>query len=265
MYVTGSDDIAEFARSERIRSTFRWRDRGPEPCPTGPVRSPARRRARTRTRRTPGHAHRDARLGIDVRRLERRRLFGDRHLPGDDERRHDRDRHFHVDRAHPPPDRPTPVLTGAPTAVTDGGAGFSGSVNPDGLADHRVLPVRPRQEIQPGGRVRPELHRADATAGRRLGLHHPRSGAGDGHWARAQRALSRAARRDQQRRYDVRAGRDVHDRDGADARPSDPRPDVQHRAHVRARARLHPRPSGAADRSSPRSRRACRSTPCTAR
>ena len=28
---------------------------------------------------------------------------------------------------------PTPVLTGAPAAVTDGGAGFSGSVNPEGL------------------------------------------------------------------------------------------------------------------------------------
>ena len=28
---------------------------------------------------------------------------------------------------------PTPVLTAAPTAVTDGGAGFSGSVNPEGL------------------------------------------------------------------------------------------------------------------------------------
>jgi 6-phosphogluconolactonase (cycloisomerase 2 family) len=32
------------------------------------------------------------------------------------------------------PGSPTPVLTGAPSAVTDGGAGFSGSVNPDGLA-----------------------------------------------------------------------------------------------------------------------------------
>jgi len=35
--------------------------------------------------------------------------------------------------AAPSPGSPTPVLTGAPTAVTDGGAGFSGSVNPDGL------------------------------------------------------------------------------------------------------------------------------------
>jgi DNA-binding beta-propeller fold protein YncE len=34
----------------------------------------------------------------------------------------------------PTPGSPTPVLTGAPAAVTDGGAGFSGSVNPDGLA-----------------------------------------------------------------------------------------------------------------------------------
>ncbi|HTT31890.1 MAG TPA: beta-propeller fold lactonase family protein [Solirubrobacteraceae bacterium] len=33
-----------------------------------------------------------------------------------------------------PPGSPTPVLTAAPTAVTDGGAGFSGSVNPEGLA-----------------------------------------------------------------------------------------------------------------------------------
>ncbi len=32
------------------------------------------------------------------------------------------------------PGSPTPVLTGAPSAVTDGGAGFSGSVNPEGLA-----------------------------------------------------------------------------------------------------------------------------------
>jgi Divergent InlB B-repeat domain/Lactonase, 7-bladed beta-propeller len=32
------------------------------------------------------------------------------------------------------PGSPTPVLTGTPTAVTDGGAGFSGSVNPDGLS-----------------------------------------------------------------------------------------------------------------------------------
>ena len=36
--------------------------------------------------------------------------------------------------APPTPGAPTPVLTGAPSAVTDGGAGFSGSVNPDGLA-----------------------------------------------------------------------------------------------------------------------------------
>ena len=35
--------------------------------------------------------------------------------------------------AAPTPGSPTPVLTGAPSAVTDGGAGFSGSVNPDGL------------------------------------------------------------------------------------------------------------------------------------
>ena len=33
----------------------------------------------------------------------------------------------------PAPGSPTPVVTSAPTAVTDGGAGFSGSVNPDGL------------------------------------------------------------------------------------------------------------------------------------
>jgi hypothetical protein len=36
--------------------------------------------------------------------------------------------------APPTPGSPTPVLTGAPSAVTDGGAGFFGSVNPDGLA-----------------------------------------------------------------------------------------------------------------------------------
>jgi len=36
--------------------------------------------------------------------------------------------------AAPSPGSPTPVLTGAPAAVSDGGAGFSGSVNPDGLA-----------------------------------------------------------------------------------------------------------------------------------
>ena len=36
--------------------------------------------------------------------------------------------------ATPTPGSPTPVLTGAPTAVTDGGAGFAGSVNPDGFA-----------------------------------------------------------------------------------------------------------------------------------
>jgi len=35
--------------------------------------------------------------------------------------------------AAPSPGSPTPVLTGAPAAVTDGGAGFSGSVNPEGL------------------------------------------------------------------------------------------------------------------------------------
>jgi DNA-binding beta-propeller fold protein YncE len=32
------------------------------------------------------------------------------------------------------PGSPTPVVTGAPSAVTDGGAGFSGSVNPEGLS-----------------------------------------------------------------------------------------------------------------------------------
>jgi DNA-binding beta-propeller fold protein YncE len=35
--------------------------------------------------------------------------------------------------ATPTPGQPTPVVTGAPTAVTDAGAGFSGSVNPEGL------------------------------------------------------------------------------------------------------------------------------------
>ena len=35
--------------------------------------------------------------------------------------------------AAPTPGSPTPVVTGAPAAVTDAGAGFSGSVNPDGL------------------------------------------------------------------------------------------------------------------------------------
>ncbi len=35
--------------------------------------------------------------------------------------------------APPTAGSPTPVLTGAPAAVTDGGAGFSGSVNPEGL------------------------------------------------------------------------------------------------------------------------------------
>ena len=36
--------------------------------------------------------------------------------------------------APPTAGAPTPVLTGAPSAVTDSGAGFQGSVNPDGLA-----------------------------------------------------------------------------------------------------------------------------------
>jgi hypothetical protein len=36
--------------------------------------------------------------------------------------------------ATPTPGAPQPVLTGAPTAVTDSGAGFQGSVNPEGLA-----------------------------------------------------------------------------------------------------------------------------------
>ena len=35
--------------------------------------------------------------------------------------------------APPSPEAPTPVLTGAPTTVTDSAAGFSGSVNPEGL------------------------------------------------------------------------------------------------------------------------------------
>jgi Divergent InlB B-repeat domain len=35
--------------------------------------------------------------------------------------------------AAPTPGAPTPVLTSAPTAITDGGAGFLGSVNPEGL------------------------------------------------------------------------------------------------------------------------------------
>jgi hypothetical protein len=40
---------------------------------------------------------------------------------------------FNSAPAQPTPGSPTPVLTGAPGAVTDAGAGFSGSVNPDGL------------------------------------------------------------------------------------------------------------------------------------
>ena len=40
---------------------------------------------------------------------------------------------FNLVPAQQNPGSPTPVLTGAPAAVTDAGAGFSGSVNPDGL------------------------------------------------------------------------------------------------------------------------------------
>jgi DNA-binding beta-propeller fold protein YncE len=40
---------------------------------------------------------------------------------------------FTANASPPSPGAPTPVLTGAPSAVTDGGADFSGSVNPDGL------------------------------------------------------------------------------------------------------------------------------------
>jgi Divergent InlB B-repeat domain len=40
---------------------------------------------------------------------------------------------FTANATPPSPGVPTPVLTGAPTTITDAGAGFSGSVNPDGL------------------------------------------------------------------------------------------------------------------------------------
>ena len=112
VYVTGDNDIAEFARgaTQTLTVSLAGSGSGAVSDGTGAIACPSTC-SNAYTTNTTGHAHRDPRLRLDVRRLERRRLFRDRHLPGDDERRHGRDRHLHVDRgphpriAHAGPDR----------------------------------------------------------------------------------------------------------------------------------------------------------------
>ena len=115
-------------RLPQPRSRSRSREQAAGPYPTGPERSPARGvlaylRGGCQVTLTATWCP------VGLRRLERRRLFGNRHLPADAEPRYGDDAyggdgHLHPGRA-PTPGSPTPVLTGAPSAVTDAGAGFS--------------------------------------------------------------------------------------------------------------------------------------------
>ena len=106
-------------------------------------------------------------------------------------------------------------------AKTSNGAALAGSVNPEGIADAGVLPVRARSEPARARALDNAVRPVDPAAAGRLRLDHPhrdrvphRPGPG--------RALPRAAGRDQQRRHDVRPGPDVHD----PARPPAPPPPV---------------------------------------
>ena len=103
---------------------------------------------------------------------------------------------------------PSPVVTGTPT-VSATGAGFSGSVNPDGLATTAVVPVRPRSEVhrRRSDRVH-ELDDAAQTVGSDFTSHAVTASVSG---LVAERGLPRQARGHQQRRDHVRAGRHVHD------------------------------------------------------
>ena len=86
--------------------------------------------------------------------------------------------------------------------------------------DDRALRVRAGLQVHRSRHVWTRLRQLDTVAERRLGLEQPdrvRLRVG----ARAERALPRAARRDQQRGHDVRPRRDLHDPAGARARSAD--------------------------------------------
>ena len=82
VYVTGDDDVAEFARAATHTLTVALAGSGTGAVgdQTGDDHLPDNLLERVRHRQ-PGHAHRDARIGLDVQRLERR-VFGNRPLPG---------------------------------------------------------------------------------------------------------------------------------------------------------------------------------------
>ena len=103
-------------------------------------------------------------------------------------------------------------------------ARFSGSVNPEGLATtaHFEYGLDPRYT----GSSKIVYDQSTPDADRRLRLLQPpdrRVAVRPG----AQRAVSRPAGRDQQRRHDLRPGRDVHDQEGPGAERAEPRQDVQ--------------------------------------
>ena len=123
-----------------------------------------------------GNAHRVARVRVGLRRLERRRLFGNRGLPSDDERGHgcDRTTFTSTQQSAETPGSPTPVLTGAPAAVTDGGAGFSGSVNPDGLPTTAYFQYGLDKKYSQVGASGPNYTAQTSGGPGRLGLREPR-------------------------------------------------------------------------------------------
>ena len=235
VYVTGDSDVAEFARTPAVHTLTVtlggsgtgavFDQTGAITCPTVCSNVYAANRQVTLTA-TPSS-------GLHVQRLERR-MFGD----GPCQVTMSADMQVTATFtaiAPPAPGAPTPALTGAPLAVTDAGAGFVGSVNPEGLATtvyfQYGLDLRYSQPGASGANY--TLQTQPQSVGPDFSVHGDRPG----HRIRArpQRALPRADGRHEQRGDDVWTGHHVHDRDTR-PHPSPPTlgTDVQHRTGLGA-------------------------------
>ena len=198
----------------------------------------------------PGNAHRNAGRRVDVRRLERS-LLGHRHLPGDDELRHASDGHVHGAADASSARIANPGSHGAPSTVTDAGAAFLGSVDPDGLATTAYFQYGLDKRYSQVGASGPNY--TSQTPAQTVGSDFATHGVGPiavtGLVPNAVYHVRLVATNSAGTTFG--AGRDVHDRGGAGARLPDPRQDVQHRARVGAGAGRHQRAPRAADRAHP--------------
>ncbi len=145
---------------------------------------------------------------------------------------------FTANGTPPSPGAPTPVLTGAPTAVTDAGAGFLGSVNPEGLPTTVFFQYGLDKRYSQVGASGPNY--TQQTPAQTVGSDFTTHGIGP---VAVSGLLPNAL-------YHVRlvatntagtafgAGRDIHDGPGTCTGSPDTRQDVQHRAGVRPGVRL---------------------------